>query len=381
MPENCLLSLDVFRGLIIAAMILVTDPGTYDAVYPPLLHAAWVGATPTDIIFPSFLVMVGMAMTLSFAARLERGATRAQLLFHTLRRSALLVLVGLFLNAFPDFAFHTLRLPGILQRIALCYLAAALLYLVAGRARRPTFLAAAFVGLLAVYWALLKLYPVPGFGPGGLDSYTNVGAYVDRRVFSVAHLWPYGTTPGHGVTFDPEGIVSTLGALATTLLGVLAGDWLRTPHTRERKAAELGGVSLLLVCAGLALSPWMPLIKKIWTPTFALVSGGVALLLFAVLYYVLDIRRWRAGTAVFRIFGTNAIFAFALSTVITTLAARRYLHVASAGNTSLHLWAYRHVFAPVMPSQLASLAYAVTIVLFNLALVYPLYRRRIFLRL
>ena len=381
MSDSRLISLDVFRGLIIAAMILVTDPGTYDAVYSPLLHAPWAGATPTDMIFPSFLVMVGMALTLSFAARLERGATRAHLLLHALRRSALLILVGLVLNAFPDFSFQTLRFPGILQRIAICYLAAALLYLVLHQTRRPTLIAAATVALLALYWALLKLYPVPGFGPGGLDSYTTVGAYLDRRVFTIAHLWPWGVTPGHGVTFDPEGLLSTLGALATTLLGVLAGEWLRTPHTRQRKAVELAGVSLLLIAASLALTPWMPLIKKIWTPTFAFLSGGVALLLFSAFYYLLDIRTWRRGTTPFRIFGTNAIFAFALSTVITTLAAVPYIPVPGAAHTSFHLWAYHHIFAPVLPPRPASLAYAVAIVLLNLALVYPLYRKRVFLRL
>ncbi len=169
-----LVSLDVFRGLIVAGMILVTDPGTYSAVYWPLLHAKWDGATPTDMIFPSFLVIVGVAMTLSFASRLERAGSRRALILRVLRRSALLFFLGLLVNGFPDYNLHTIRIPGILQRIALCYFAGAVLYLGAGwvsdgktesrSLRRSTVIATAFVGLLALDWALLKLYPVPGFG-------------------------------------------------------------------------------------------------------------------------------------------------------------------------------------------------------------------------
>ncbi len=378
-----LVSLDVFRGLVIAGMILVTDPGTYSAVYWPLRHAEWQQPTPTDMIFPAFLVMVGMAMTLAFAARLRRGVSRAALLGHVAQRSVVLIALGLLLNGFPHFHLATLRLPGILQRIAVCYLLGSLLYLFAGEGRRRvgTLIAVTFA-LLVGYWAVLELVPVPGFGAGRLDSLGNVGAYVDRAVFGTRHMWAYGLTPGHGVTYDPEGIVSTLGALATLLLGVLAGEWMRSSHrSREAKALGLAAGGLLLALAGLLLAPAMPLTKKIWTPTFAVFSAGVTLAAFAVCFWLVDIVRWRRWLAPLRVLGTNAIFAFALSTVITALLTEIHVPGPNGTRENLHAWIYHHWFATWLPPVEASLLYALGIVAINILLVLPLYRRRIFLRI
>jgi predicted acyltransferase len=367
-------------------MILVTDPGTYSAVYWPLLHAGWDGVTPTDMIFPSFLVISGVAMTLSFGSRIVGGETRGQLLLHAFQRSCILFLLGLLINGFPEYHLQTIRIPGILQRIAICYFAGSVLYLGLGgtlrRVRRSAAIAGTIVILLAGYWALLKLVPVPGFGAGRLDSYGSLPAYVDRSVLSIAHLWPWGLTPGHGVTFDPEGLLSTLPAFATFLIGVLAGEWLATDRLRIQKFSWLATAGLALVCMGLALNPLLPLNKKIWTSTFAVFSGGVALVLFSVLYFVLDVKRWRAWVAPALVLGTNAIFAFALSSVITTLADRIHVGVGASGSrVSLHQWGYQQLFATWLPPINASLAYAVMIVLLNLVLVYPLYRKRIFLRI
>jgi predicted acyltransferase len=380
-----LTSLDAFRGFIIAGMILVTDPGTYNAVYKPLLHAQWENPSATDMIFPSFLVIVGMAIPLSIASHLRRGKTRKYILVHILKRSVLLFLLGLILNGFPDYNLHTIRIPGVLQRIALCYLAGATLYLAATNAdntqrrRRSTIITVALVALLAIYWALLKFVPVPGFGPGRLDSLGNLGAYIDRAIFGIQHLWPYGLTPGHGVTFDPEGLLSTLPAIATLLIGVLAGDWLLTNRTPQKKALVLAIAGVSLILTGLLLSPAMPLIKKIWTTTFAIYSGGVALLTFSVFYFILDIKRWRRWSTPLLVLGTNAILAFALSNIITTLTDR--MHITTAGATlTIHQWLNQILASSLAPIH-ASLVYAVAIVLFNLALIYPLYRRRIFLRL
>jgi predicted acyltransferase len=385
-----LVSLDVYRGITVAGMILVTDPGTYGAVYRPLLHAEWNGATPTDMIFPSFLVMIGISMTFSFACRIERGADRGRLALHVLRRSVLLFFLGLLVNGFPDYNLHTIRIPGVLQRIALCYLFASLLYLVlSGRGeeaadarslRRSRGIAAVAVILLAGYWALLKLVPVPGFGAGRLDTMGNLGAYIDRSIFGVRHLWVWGLTPGYGVTFDPEGLLSTLPALGTTLMGVLAGEWMHTSHSPRRKAAVLAAAGLALLLLGLALNPWMPINKKIWTSSFALLSGGVGLLAFSFFYWILDILRWRAWATPALVFGTNAILAFVLSGVITTLSDR--IHVFSGGDRlTLHTWAYSYLFLTWLRPIHASLAYAISIVLLNLAILYPLYRKRIFLKL
>jgi predicted acyltransferase len=383
-----LLSLDVLRGLTVAGMILVTDPGTYGAVYGPLRHAQWENPTATDMIFPSFLVAVGMALAFSFASRLHRRNTRWQILRHVVARSVALFALGLLLNGFPDYPLRTIRIPGILQRIAVCYLFGAALYLVAHRLteedrttrRRGAMIAIAAAMLLVLYWALIKFVPVPGSGAGRLDSLGNLGAWIDRTVFTIPHLWPYGTTPGYGVTFDPEGLLSTLPALATLLFGVLAGEWFLTAASPRKKLIVLILAGACLILAGLGLSPWMPLIKKIWTSTFALFSGGVALLIFALLYLVVDIMRWRRWAAPALVFGTNAILAFTLSTILTTLTD--YIHITAGGSSlSLHQWTYLHVFASWLSPVHASLTYAIAIVLMNLALIYPLYRRRIYLRL
>ena len=319
-----LLSLDVLRGLTIAGMILVTDPGTYGARYGFLAHAEWDHPTATDLIFPCFLVMVGVSLVLSFGARLRLGVSRGALLLQALRRAVLLIVLGLVVNGFPTYDLAHLRIPGILQRIGVCYALAALLYLALKRpgltrARRVGAIGGVCAVLLAGYWALLKLYPTPGFGPGRLDSLGSLPTVVDRAVFGVAHLWIWGLTPGYGVTYDSEGILSTTGALATVLFGVLAGELLQRDETRGRRCGQLAVFGTALWLAGLGLSPWLVQNKKILTSTFALSSSGLSLLALAGLFYVIDVRGWRRGWTLPLIFGTNAIFAFVLSGVVTTL--------------------------------------------------------------
>ncbi len=389
-PGARLVSLDVYRGLTVAGMILVTDPGTYSAVYWPLLHAQWDNPTPTDMIFPSFLFIVGMALTLSFASRIERGFDRSKLAVHLLRRSAIIFVLGLVINGFPDYDWTNMRLPGILQRIAVCYLLGGLLYLVCDRpeilsdaARRRVgnrIIAAVIAALLGVYWALLKLVLVPGFGSGNLDSRGNLAAYIDRAVFGTHHMWAYGTTAGYGVTFDPEGILSTLGALASLLIGVLAGEWMRSAHSSRRKIAGLVGCGAALLLTSWLLHPLLPINKKIWTSTFTLESSGVSLLAFALFYWIVDVKLWRRWTPPALVLGTNAILAFVLSTVITTLSDRIRMPDAGGTPVTLNRWLYQHWFASWMVPVHASLGYAIMIVLLNIAILWPLYHRRVFLR-
>jgi predicted acyltransferase len=378
-PER-LVSLDVYRGLTIAGMILVTDPGTYSAIYWPLRHAEWNGWTPTDMIFPSFLFISGVAMTFSFAARTARGETRRQLAAHLVWRAALLIVIGLVLNGFPLFQLHTLRIPGILQRIALCYLGGGLLYLACSTKTlrvKVSILAGAIFTILAGYWAALKLIPVPGFGAGRLDSLGNLPGYIDRAMFGTNHMWAYGLTPGYGVTYDPEGILSTLPALTLLLAGVVAGEWLRTESSPVRKVLAILAGGIVLLLAGRLLDLALPINKRIFTTTFALFSIGFGMVAFSVCYWVVDIRRWRWWTAPALVFGTNAIFAFALSTVITSLFD--LIRVGSERLT-IHAWGYSHLFLSWLSPIHASLAYALVIVGLNLAIVSILYRRRIFLR-
>ncbi len=388
-----LVSLDVFRGLTVMAMILVTNPGTYSAVYWPLLHADWNGWTPTDMIFPSFLFTAGVAITFSLASRMRRGDRSGTLAGHILRRSGILIALGLFLNAFPQFDLPTLRIPGVLQRIALCYLCGGLLYLflardeewsgkAPGRARtRVSGLAVVTVAILIVYWALVKLVPVPGFGAGRLDSFGNLGAYIDRTLLGTRHLWPYGVTPSQGVTYDPEGLLSTLPAIATLLIGILAGEWMRTRHSGSRKLLGLAGAGSAFLLLGWLLNPLLPINKRLWTSTFVIFSGGFSLIAFSFCYWLVDLRRLRRWTAPTLVFGTNAILAFALTSVLTTLADLIHVRVGSNEPVAFHEWAYRDVFSPWLAPHGASLAYAIAMVLLNLAIVSLLYRKRMFLRI
>ncbi|HEV3151013.1 MAG TPA: heparan-alpha-glucosaminide N-acetyltransferase domain-containing protein [Acidobacteriaceae bacterium] len=395
-----LLSLDVMRGATIAAMILVTDPGTYSAVFPPLLHAAWQGATPTDMIFPAFLFMVGVSTVFSIQGRLQRGTTRGRLVAHILLRSVVLIVLGLLVNGFPFYDLHHLRIPGILQRIALCYATSALLYLAmirpagedatlaTGARSRSTRTAGELAALIAViligYWALLRYFPVPGFGPARYDSVGYLGAYIDRAVFTTRHLWAWGLTPGYGVTYDPEGLLSTLPAIANTLLGVLTGVWLRMPRPARSKAADLLYFGAMLFLVAWPLSSLMPINKRIWTSTFSLLSGGVSLLVLGILYWLLDLRsasRWvRPAIDFLCIFGTNAISAFVLSSFITATLDAIHLDVAGAA-ISLHQAAHQYLFASWLPPRIGSLTHALAIVVLNAGLLYPLYRKHIFLRI
>jgi predicted acyltransferase len=308
--------------------------------------------------------------------------------------------LGLLVNGFPFYDLHHLRIPGILQRIALCYATSALLYLAmirpagedatlaTGARSRSTRTAGELAALIAViligYWALLRYFPVPGFGPARYDSVGYLGAYIDRAVFTTRHLWAWGLTPGYGVTYDPEGLLSTLPAIANTLLGVLTGVWLRMPRPARSKAADLLYFGALLFLVAWPLSSLMPINKRIWTSTFALLSGGVSLLVLGVLYWLLDLRsaprRKHPAIDFLRIFGTNAISAFILSSFITATLDAVHLDVTGTA-ISLHQAAHRYLFASWLPPRIGSLAYALAIVALNAGLLYPLYRKRIFLRI
>jgi predicted acyltransferase len=382
---NRLVSLDVFRGIVIAGMILVTDPGTYNYVYSPLRHADWMGATTTDMIFPAFLFMAGLSISFSFASQIKRGASRMMLVQRLLRRSLVLFTLGLVLNGFPDYHLHTLRSPGILQRIAVCYLCGGVLYLLgtstrvqvekAGISRRVLLIAGVAFGLLALYWALLKLVPVPGIGAGHLDTFGSLPAYIDRRVFGINHLWIWGVTPGKGVTYDPEGILSTLPAMFSTLAGIVAGEWMGTGRSGRVQALGLAMAGCALGISGLLLSPVLPLNKRIWTSTFALLSTGMSLAVFAAVYAVVDLWGFRRGLLPAKVLGTNAILAFTLSTIITSLFDRVRLH-----GLTMHEWMYQNLFASWLPPYPSSLAYAIVIVLLNVVLLYPLYQKGLFVR-
>jgi predicted acyltransferase len=379
-----LLSLDVFRGVVIAAMILVTDPGTYTYTWHQLRHAEWNGATATDMIFPAFLFMVGLAIPFSLGSRAEPGTSRRKTALRIIRRSITLFLLGLGINGFPDYVWNTLRLPGILQRIAVCYALCGFLYLAVRERRqrdRTIVFASVSIVLLASYWAMLKFIEVPGIGRGHLDPYGALPAVVDRAVFGANHLWQWGIRTNGNITYDPEGLLSTLPALVPTLVGMAVGGWIQLFRTASSAAVRALGSKLLLLGAGLmvtglALSPWLPINKSIFTSTFALFSTGVSLLVLGLLHLLVDGYDFRRGITPALILGTNAILAFVVSSIITTMLD--LIHVSSI---TLHAYLYWHMFAPWLPPTLGSHTYALAIVVLNIALLYPLYHRRIFLRL
>ncbi|HEX6466975.1 MAG TPA: heparan-alpha-glucosaminide N-acetyltransferase domain-containing protein, partial [Terriglobales bacterium] len=257
-----LVSLDVFRGITIAAMILVNNGGDSQHTYWPLEHSRWNGWTPTDLVFPFFLFIVGLSMVLSFASRLSRGYTRRKLMLHALKRSAIIFALGIFLYAYPNFDWHTARVPGVLQRIAVTYLITSILYLYASRTVRYVLSAL----LLLAYWLVLTRIPVPGYGAGVLTIDGNLVGYIDRSLL-YNHLWI-----AH--RFDPEGILSTLPSIVTCLLGVFTGEWMRSTRAPLRKIAGMIGAGIAGVLAGEIWNLWFPINKSIWTSSFVLLTAG-----------------------------------------------------------------------------------------------------------
>ena len=380
-PEKSgrMVSLDVFRGLIIAGMLLVTNAGSWDFVYWPLKHADWNGVTPTDMIFPSFLFLSGISLTYSCTARRRRGATSAQLAGHLGFRSVSLIALGLALNGFPLYDMHNLRIPGILQRIGLCSLGAGLFYLASSRREGSTrrvavAVIAAIVGLMVWYWLLLTFVPVPGYGAGRLDQAGNLGAFIDRTLFGTNHLWFYG-----GQMWDPEGLLSTLTATCNMLLGILTGLWLRGQRSETGKLLGMVVAGIVLMVAGIAFNPIIPINKKIWTDSFVLFSGGFSLVFLALLSWGIDYRGWRWGVTSARVFGNNAILAFALATILNALEPFSRLHSGS------HIVTIRDAIFNTLSHAIspynASLGYALLFVTLNAAILWPLYRKGIFLRL
>jgi predicted acyltransferase len=359
-----ILSIDVFRGLTVAGMVLVNNPGTWSAVYAPLRHADWDGWTPTDLIFPFFLFIVGVAIPLALGRRLGEGQRRAHVVLRILRRSVVIFALGLVLHAVSNFDAATIRIPGVLQRIAVCYLAAALLYVFTEWRAQASVAGIALLG----YWALLTLVPVPGFGAGDLGKEGNLAAWLDRTLLG-PHIWRIGRV------YDPEGILSTLPAIATTLLGVLAGHFVRAARSAgtAAKGLALGGVAGIVT--GLVWARIFPINKALWTSSYAVFTAGVALLVLAACFWAIEIKGWTWWTAPFVILGVNALAVFFLSTLLAIVLAR--VHVTSAGGQSRALQAvlYERFFAPWLRPAAASLAWALANVLLWLLAMWPLYRK------
>jgi predicted acyltransferase len=362
-----LVSLDAFRGAIMALMVLVNTPGDGEHVYAPLRHSEWNGWTPTDVVFPSFMWIVGVAITLSIAKRLAAGMSRSQLFAHAFRRAAILYVLGLVVYAYPAFDLSTQRVLGVLQRIAICYLIATAIYLNTRIRGQIVWI----VSLLAGYWLLMMLVPVPGYGAGHLDVDGNFAHYIDRIVLGSHN---YLNTK----TWDPEGIVSTLPAIATVLFGIMAGHILRLPRTLSKRAIWLLGAGILLIAAGYICNIWLPINKKLWTSSFSLFMAGLDFTLFAGMLWLVDIRGYKRAVKPLVIMGMNAIAVYMASELLEEVFDA--IHFSSGGQTvTLHAWLYGLFAAAASPIN-ASLLFAIAYVLLMYGIAYVMYRRQWFLR-
>jgi len=336
-----------------AAMVLVNNPGTWRAIYAPLRHAEWHGLTPTDVIFPCFVFIVGVAIALS---RPTPG--------RVLRRAAIIFALGIVLNGAPYFDWATIRIPGVLQRIAVCYLVAALLFL-GTRWRTQAVVTAA---LLLGYWAALTLVPVPGYGRGDLGPEGNLAAWLDRAVLG-PHLWRAARV------YDPEGILSTVPAIATALLGVLTGQWLQSGRGPRLILAGLTVAGAIAAALGAAWGIVFPVNKALWTSSYVLLTAGLALLMFAACYWAIEIRGGRRWTMPFVVLGVNALLLYFLSTLMA-----RALTLIHVGGATLQKTIFDRAFAPWASPVNASLAYAIAYLLAWWGVMWALYRAGVRLR-
>ena len=362
-----MMSLDVFRGLTIAGMILVNNPGDWGAIYSPLEHAPWHGWTPTDLVFPFFLFIVGVSITLALARRAESGGGKRDLYIKIIRRTLIIFALGLFLVGFPHFDLSTMRIPGVLQRIAVCYFFASVIFLNTNW-RTQALIAAA---LLLLYWAIMKLIPVPGFGAGNLEMEGNLAAYVDRQILG-AHKWK--------PLYDPEGLLSTIPAVTTTLCGVLTGHLLRSKRAPIEKVAGLFVAGLAGVVTGWVWNFWFPINKALWTSSYVLFTAGMALQLLALCYWLIDIKGYKAWAKPFQIFGTNALAVYFLAELTANIISIITFTRADGSKVALQTVIYENLFASWAEPLNASLMFAICTVLFWLGVMAILYRRRIFIK-
>ena len=427
----------------IAGMVLVNNPGTWSAIYGPLKHAEWHGITPTDYVFPFFLFIVGVAIPIALTKRMRNGITR-DVYWKIVQRAATIFALGLLISMIPFFQFNdstgipyaikillvlsfsaalllyllekktaaaitagisaltvlvfyfaggeivwydfaTMRIPGVLQRIAVCYLIVSLIFLHTNWKQQT----AIGIGLLLLYWGLMTLIPVPGCEVTTIDDKAcNLAAWLDRTILTEAHIWRSAKV------FDPEGILSTIPAIVTTLSGVLAGSWIirstrrsddkseiRNPKSEIETAAGLFFFGTLLLALGWSWSLVFPLNKSLWTSSYVLYTSGLALLTLAFCYFLIEIKGYRRWAWPFVVFGVNALALFVFSGIMARLLGMVRVAGADGGReVPLQQWIFNNVFASWASPINASLAYAICFILLWLFLMWLLYRKRIYVK-
>ncbi len=373
-----LLSLDVVRGITIAFMIMVNNNGGSGS-WHFMNHAEWNGLTPTDLVFPTFVFVVGVSVVFAVEARLARGAKRAELARHTIQRAIILFLLGIVVNSFPFFELPHMRFYGVLQRIAVCYLVVGLFYL---WDRRASTKVAALIAALVGYWILVRWVPVPGMGMPGrdipfMDMTQNLVSWIDRHVFP-HHLYLYA--PDHNVR-DPEGLLSDLPAIGTALMGILTGIWLRSSRAIGTKTAGLAAASVSSLALGYLWSLSFPLNKNMWTSSFVLVAAGYSLALLTVCFWAVEQQGWRKGwTWPWLVFGSNAIAAYMFSELLPGILDHIAVPV-DGRHESLELFLATPLLTHIHNPGWAAFSYSVSFALVCFIPVLILYRKKIFLKL
>jgi predicted acyltransferase len=376
MERQRLPSLDYFRGATVMAMIMVNNPGTWEYVYAPLRHAEWHGCTPTDMIFPFFLFIVGVSVHFAYRERKSEGLNRRNFI-KIARRSLIIFLLGILLAWFTlpvermiDLErLSTLRIPGVLQRIGVVFFFIALLNLTTSWVTQVRLGA----GLLLAYYLLMTWVPVPGFGPPNLEPGTNLAAWTDRLFFD-GHLWSQSRT------WDPEGVLSTLPALVTGIIGLLTGQLMDRMENTSERVSWIFFFGMILILGGLAWDLAFPINKALWTSSYVLYTGGWAMQVLAASHWLIDIRGHQSWTKPFLYFGTNAIFAFVASGVIAKAMLRTRWTTEAGTEESLWNFLYQHAYASWLEPHMASVAFALTLVLIFGVILRWMYHRKWFIK-
>jgi predicted acyltransferase len=366
-----LVSLDVFRGLTVMFMILVNNPGDWGHIYKPLEHAEWNGCTLADLVFPFFLFIVGVSTVYSLETKKQIQADHGNLMLRILRRAAIIFGLGLFMSLYWYWDFSTVRIPGVLQRIALVYLLCGLIYVKTDYRIQTVLLIIILIG----YYLLMTQVPVPGYGKASLQPETNLGAWLDRLLFTPAHLWKQSRT------WDPEGVLGTLPAMGTTLLGILTGTWLkRQTYTEGSKVGAMLVVGILLAGAGLWWNVSFPINKALWTSSYVLFTGGLAIIVFSLFYFLVDVLGYKKWTTPFVVYGVNPITVFVASGLLARTMNKVQINFQGQDmslSTALYGTFFQDYFTPIN----ASLAWAVSFVLVWMIILWIMYNRRIIIKI
>jgi predicted acyltransferase len=365
-----LVSVDVFRGMTMAGMILVINPGSWKYIFPVLRHASWNGCTFADLIFPFFLFIVGMSIVLALSRVIEQGAPTRSLYLKILKRTAILFALGMFLNSFPKFDLNNFRLMGVLQRIALCYLITSVIFLHTKLRGQIIWT----VALMLLYWALMTWIPVPGVGAGYFEKNANFATYFDR-------FFLQGLMGSYEKIGEPEGLVSTLTSLVTTLCGVLTAQFIRMKKDIRTKTLALLGLGIVSSGMGKIWAIWMPINKHLWTASYVLLTTGLALIVFAILYFLVDIKRYKKGFQPFLVFGTNAITVYVLSILVARLIGMLTFTTNNGMTYHLRSWLYKKALSPWFGNLTGSLIWAMLYILLWYGIMLIFYKRKVFIKI